>query len=142
MYILPAHGSNGLMGGPEVRPEGSQSEAGQDMPYTPPGGDECHASHMEFGWEDLWIEQQYQSQPGILYACFYGYGPSVKACQSKRSGKPETGGKGSSIVDKYDKEDPTYILNEIIVIIPESQDDKSRKYEQGEGFDGSLYLFG
>ena len=54
-----------------------QHESGDDMPYTPPCGDECHSSQMQFGWEYPWVKDQREPQSGVLDAGLDGNGPAI-----------------------------------------------------------------
>src|SRR6056297_2366408 len=64
------------------RPDASYNHASHDMPNTPPGRNKSHPSKTI---EQIGIEDQNQSQTGVLNARFDGYGTPVNTGQTKKS---------------------------------------------------------
>ena len=98
------------------------------MPYSPPGSHNCHASYHNIGRENIRIEQQHQTQTGILNTSLYGYCSPVVRCSSCNGRKGKAGEKSQQVVDQHDEEYDLDKLKEKIIITPKKNYHHSKEH--------------
>ena len=74
------------------------------MPDAPPCRDEGHTAQVQLGGEDAWVEDECQTQSGVLDTSLDGDGSAVQLVHTQETWQRVTGEEGNAVVDKHQQE--------------------------------------
>ena len=112
------------------------SKTRDNMPDAPPCGDDEHTAILQFGREDIGIEQEDESEARVLDTHLNGDSATVGTWKSRQFSEPITGEEDETIVDGYNNYNPLEVLDEYIEVVPKrdkhhTQEHHDRKVLQG-----------
>ena len=112
------------------------------MPDAPPCGDDEHTAILQFGREDVGVEQEDETETRVLDAHLDGDGAAVGARQARELTEPITHEENQSVVDGYDKHNPLEVLDEDVEVVPERDQHHSEEHHNGEVLQGLVERLG